>query len=321
LLVDPTPARTAPPPGTGPGPTPRAPTTVDDGPGTAPVSLEASYELCRALHRRHGTTYYWATRALPRIKQHHVHALYGLCRYADEIVDALDDGAGPVERGRTLPALRAELLDGLERRSSRHPVLRAVVHTALAFDLEPALFERFFAAMARDLTVTQYETYDDLMGYMDGSAAVIGELMLPILEPVDPAAALPGARDLGVAFQLTNFLRDVGEDLDRGRVYLPQEDLRRFGADPWRRQVDEPWRALCRFEIDRIRSLYRSADAGVAHLPPRSAAGIRAARVLYAEILDRIEANGYDVFSQRARVPTGRKLRVAARELIRRGRR
>jgi 15-cis-phytoene synthase len=282
-----------------------------------PVTLEDSYRACRVLHRRHGTTYYWATRALPRIKQHHVHALYGLCRYADEIVDDLASTATVEEKASALEGLRIELDHGLARGHSPHLVLKAVVHTARAFDLAPELFERFFDAMAKDLSVDRYETYDDLLGYMDGSAAVIGELMLPILEPVDPVAALPGARDLGIAFQLTNFLRDVGEDLDRGRVYLPQEDLRRFGADPARRRVDEPWRQLCRFEIDRIRQLYASADIGIGHLPARSAGGIRAARVLYSQILERIEANDFDVFTRRARVPLPRKLGVATRELVR----
>ena len=119
-----------------------------------------------------------------------------------------------------------------------------------------------------------------------------------------------------MAFQLTNFLRDVAEDLDRGRVYIPQEDLRRFGADPERRTVDEPWRALMRFEIDRCHRLYRSADLGIALLPPASARCIRAARVLYAGILDRIEAAEYDVFTSRARVPTWRKLATVARVAV-----
>ncbi len=132
---------------------------------------------------------------------------------------------------------------------------------------------------------------------MDGSAAVIGEMMLPILEPRSPAATEP-ARDLGRAFQLTNFLRDVGEDLDRGRLYLPVDDVDRFGADPAGRRVTPAWRALMRFEIDRARRLYTSADAGIALLPPWSARAIAAARTLYAAILDEIEASDYDVFAQ-----------------------
>ncbi len=122
--------------------------------------------------------------------------------------------------------------------------------------------------MRTDLTRRAYETWDDLLGYMDGSAAVIGEMMLPVLQP-GPRRPRAPARALGLAFQLTNFLRDVGEDLDRGRVYLPQEDLRRFGADPWQRVVTPEWRALMAFEIDRNRRLYREADDGLAVLPRR----------------------------------------------------
>jgi phytoene synthase len=145
---------------------------------------------------------------------------------------------------------------------------------------------------------------------------VIGEMMLPILEPLTPDALGP-ARDLGNAFQLTNFLRDVNEDLDRGRVYVPQEDLRRFGADPARRRADDAWVALMRFEIDRCRELYRSADRGVTMLPPQSAKCIRAARVLYSRILDVIEQQHYDVFSRRARVPTWQKALLVGRTLAR----
>jgi len=182
-------------------------------------------------------------------------------------------------------------------------------------DLDPYESPGLGEHLAMDLTVTGYATWDDLLGYMDGSAAVIGEMMLPILEPLTPDALEP-ARDLGNAFQLTNFLRDVAEDLDRGRVYLPREDLDRFGADPARRAVDQPWRQAMAFEIDRARALYRSADRGAAMLPPSSARCIRAARTLYSEILDRIEASGYDVFTHRATVPTWRKATLAGRMMI-----
>ena len=204
----------------------------------------------------------------------------------------------------------------LERGRSDDPVLKAVVHTVRAFDIDPDCFRRFLRSMTMDLTVTRYESWKDLRVYMDGSAAVIGEMMLPILEPLDPAAA-PHARDLGDAFQLTNFLRDVAEDLDRGRVYLPQEDLRRYDADPSRRQVTPEWTALMRFEIGRCRRLYVSADIGIGMLPPQSARCVRAARVLYSRILDVIEEQGYDVFTQRARVPTWQKAALVARHLRR----
>jgi phytoene synthase len=278
------------------------------------VTLEQSYEHCRQLNKRYGHTYYWSTFALPRVKRHHVWALYGFCRHADDIVDDL--GPASVEvREKALTDLGDRLFADLEAGQSDDLVLKAVVHTIRAFGHDPECFRRFLASMAMDLTVTEYATWDDLLVYMDGSAAVIGEMMLPILEPLDPAA-YGHARDLGNAFQLTNFLRDVAEDLDRGRVYLPQEDLQRFGADPHRRVVDDAWRELMAFEIDRARSLYASADLGVAMLPPASARCVAGARTLYSQILDRIEAAGYDVFSQRATVPTWRKAATAARTAV-----
>jgi 15-cis-phytoene synthase len=283
---------------------------------TSTSALEASYAHCRELNRRHGTTYYWSTYALPAAKRPHVWALYGFCRHADDIVDDLGDVPTEVRRA-ALTDLGDRLFAAIADGRSEDPVLAAVVHTIGTFGIEPACFERFLGAMALDLDVSRYETYDDLLGYMDGSAAVIGEMLLPILEPLDPAA-FGHARDLGVAFQLTNFLRDVDEDLDRGRVYIPQEDLRRFGADPHRRTVDGAWHDLMRFEIDRCRTLYRSADLGIALLPPSSARCIRAARVLYSGILDRIEDADHDVFSTRARVPTWRKLATVAKVAVER---
>ena len=169
--------------------------------------------------------------------------------------------------------------------------------------------------MAMDLTHRSYATWDDLCGYMEGSAAVIGEMMLPVLQPLSPAAKEP-ARALGLAFQLTNFLRDVGEDLDRGRVYLPQDDLRRFGADPPPAVVTPQWRALMAFEIERNRQLYARRPEGVPLLPPASARCVATALGLYSRILDRIEAPDYDVFSGRARVPTWRKAVTAATVLV-----
>jgi 15-cis-phytoene synthase len=282
------------------------------------ITLDESYRRCRALHRRHGTTYFWATYALPAVKRPAVHALYGFCRHADEIVDSLDDTA--VEgRAKALAELDRRLFDDLDAGGSDHPVLRAVVHTIRAFAIDPDCFRRFLRSMAMDLTVSTYETYADLRVYTDGSAAVIGEMMLPILEPVDAEAAYGPARDLGEAFQLTNFLRDIGDDLDRGRVYLPQEDVRRFGAAEamHERRITPGFAELLRFEIERTRRLYESADTGIDLLPPASARCVRSARRLYAGILDEIETIEFDVFARRARVPTYRKLVTVAGEVVR----
>mgnify|MGYP001382834087 CR=1 FL=1 len=279
------------------------------------TALADSYERCRRLNKRYGTTYYWSTFLLPRAKRRHVHALYGFCRCADDIVDDL--GPAPAEaRGAALQAFGDRFFADLEEGESDDPVLKAVVHTVREFDIDPGCFSRFLRSMTMDLTIASYQSYDDLLVYMDGSAAVIGEMMLPILEPLSPSALGP-ARDLGNAFQLTNFLRDVAEDADRGRVYIPQEDIDRFGAaQAWEeRQVTPGFVALLRFEVARTRALYESAASGAGHLPPSSARCVEGARVLYAGILDRIEKAGYDVWTQRASVPTWRKVAVAARAL------
>ena len=277
------------------------------------VTLEHSDAECLRLNRRHGTTYYWSTAVLPAVKRHHVHALYAFCRSADDIVDDLAP-ASVEERAAALGAFGDRFFADLGAGTSDDPVLKAVVHTVRAFDIEPTAFRRFLRSMRMDLTVASYATYDDLREYMDGSAAVIGEMLLPILEPTSEAAR-PHARDLGDAFQLTNFLRDVAEDLDRGRVYLPQEDVHRFAAEGAlaERRVTPGFVDLMRFEIDRCRGLYASADLGLAMLPPASRRCVGAARVLYSRILERIEAADYDVFTTRARVPTWQKAATVAR--------
>jgi phytoene synthase len=198
---------------------------------------------------------------------------------------------------------------------STDPVMAAVVHTVITRGIDPECFERFFDAMAMDLTRTTYQTWEDLRDYMEGSAAVIGEMMLPVLEP-NSEAAKPPARSLGLAFQLTNFLRDVDEDLDRGRVYLPQDDLLLFDVDLESREATPQWRAFMAYEIERNRALYSFADTGIALLPPRSARCVGTARVLYSQILDQIERKRYDVFSGRARIPTWRKAATAARIMV-----
>jgi 15-cis-phytoene synthase len=281
--------------------------------------LAAAYERCRELHRRHGRTYYLATRLLPAWKRRHVHALYGFTRYADDIVDRTA-ALPPQERAQRLFDWSARFLAGLAGEPVDDPLLPAVLHTIQVFDIDVADFDLFLKSMAADLTVSAYRTYDDLLGYMEGSAAVVGTMMLPILGSSDPAAAREPARQLGLAFQLTNFIRDVGEDLERRRVYLPQEDLARFGVAPAdlvaaaaARRATPPIKELIGYEVQRARAHYAAAAAGIPLLDPSSQACIRAAYHIYGAILTEVERQDNDVLVGRAVVPRLRRLAMAAR--------
>jgi 15-cis-phytoene synthase len=287
--------------------------------GLEPRTLGAAYERCRQLHARHGRTYYLATLLLPRWKRRHVHALYGFVRYADEIVDDLDSTLDRPAQAAALRAWGERFFAGLHGAPVDDPVLPAVLHTVRAFALDVADFERFLDSMAMDLTVDGYRTYQDLCRYMEGSAAVIGTMMAPILESADPPAAREHARQLGLAFQLTNFLRDIAEDLQRGRVYLPAEDLARFGvgrAELAAAQASPRVAELLAFEVERARGHYRAAEPGIELLAPSSRPCVRVAFQLYGGILDEVERAGYQVLDRRVRVPRHRRLSVAGRHLI-----
>lgn len=287
--------------------------------GVEPWTLGAAYERCRQLHARHGRTYYLATRLLPGWKRRHVHALYGFVRYADEIVDDLSSTLDHQRRAAALRAWGEHFFAGLRGAPCHDPVLPAVLHTVRAFELDVADFEKFLDSMAMDLDTDGYQTYQDLLGYMDGSAAVIGTMLTPILETSDPPAAREHARQLGLAFQLTNFIRDVAEDLSRGRVYLPQADLERFGvgrADLAATRATPQVAELLAFQVDRARAHYRAAQPGIDLLAPSSRPCIRVATRLYQAILDEVERAGYQILQGRVRVPRHRRLSVASRQLI-----
>ncbi|MFF4622703.1 phytoene/squalene synthase family protein [Nonomuraea jabiensis] len=282
------------------------------------MTLTASYERCRRLHARYGRSYYLATRLLPQWKRRHVHALYGFARYADEIVDSFTMTA---DRSRALDALTARVEAGLAGARPDDPVLPAFLHTVHSFGIGHDDIGAFLASMRADLSVTRYATYDDLLGYMAGSAAAIGTMMLPVLEPAPGCeeAAREPARQLGLAFQLTNFLRDIGEDFARGRVYLPLEDLDKFGVqaeDLGARRCGTALRDLLAFEAGRARDHYCAAGGGISLLVASSRPCVRAASDLYGGILDEIERCDFEVLADRVRVPRRRKAAVFARHLL-----
>jgi phytoene synthase len=183
----------------------------------------------------------------------------------------------------------------------------------LRWDIPLEYFTAFLHSMTMDLTVTEYRTFDDLYEYVYGSAAVIGLQMVPILEP-EAAEAFDRARDLGIAFQLANFIRDVNEDLDRGRVYLPLDELAEFGvtrADLEKREATPAVKAALAGQIARVKDLEERSRSGIALLHPSSRDCIEAARILYCGIVDEVVNQDYEVFRTRATVPMRRRIAVA----------
>ena len=284
-----------------------------DAAGITDPDLRRAYETCRQLNAEHGKTYYLATLLLPPNKRPFVHALYGFARYADEIVDDLSSTLTIEEKTEVLTQWSANFLENLKDNKPVDDVCLAVTHTIRTWDIPIIYFEAFLESMKMDLTVTEYKTFDDLMTYVYGSASVIGLQMVPILEPSDDRA-YEHAQQLGVAFQLANFIRDVGEDLERGRVYLPLDDFAQFGvtrADLEKRIATPAIKQALAFQVQRVRDLEEASRAGIEMLEPAARPCIETARVLYCGIVDAVEAIDYEVFTRRASVSLSRRLRVA----------
>ena len=281
--------------------------------GITDPQLRASYSECKRLNSLHGKTYYLATLLLPASKRPFVHALYGFARYADEIVDDLASTLTPQKKAEVLRTWSSAVLRGLETGNSSDLVGRALIDTVQRFDIPHQHFVDFLHSMEMDLTVTEYQTFDDLYEYVYGSAAVIGLQMVPILGG-DTVNSLEAAKNLGVAFQLANFIRDVGEDLDRGRIYLPLQELAEHGVTRQmleaRKLTPEIVSAL-KFQIARVRQLQKAAEPGIALLDKTSQPCIRAASEVYCGIVDEVEKIGYDIFNKRATTSTARRARVA----------
>ena len=294
-----------------------------DAAGIADPRLRAAYRRCRQIAAEHGRTYFLATRLLAPDQRPAVHALYGFARHADDILDELNPALDVSARANLLQQLSDRFFAGSEHHDE--PVLAAAAHTLRRYGIPADLFEDFLASMRMDLTITDYPDRAALNRYMRGSAEVIGLQMLPVLGTVGATEeAAPYAEALGRAFQLTNFLRDVAEDLTRNRIYLPADELAAFCVDRelmmWcqrHRRTDARVRAALAAQHEITREIYRFAADGIALLAPRSRPCVATASTLYSEILDCIEDSDFSVFSQRATVGTTRRLQVAGGALLR----
>jgi len=270
--------------------------------------LESAYEHCESITAVHSRSFHLASRPLTPEKRRAARALYAFCRVSDDIVD----------RGQVAP--QDQLASWRKRATSAHPPADDLVAVAwadarLRHAVPMRYAEQLIDGVARDFEQTRYETFDSLAAYCYGVASTVGLMSMHIIGFAGPEA-IPYAIKLGVALQMTNILRDVGEDWRTGRVYLPQDELLRFELsekDIDRSVVTERWRSFMRFQIDRNRRLYNEAMPGVALLNRDGRFAIAAAADLYRAILDEIERNGYDNFTRRAAVPAGRKLRMLPR--------
>jgi len=285
--------------------------------GIVDPTLRASYQECKRLNSIHGKTYYLATLLLPPAKRPHVHALYGFARYADEIVDDLASNLTLDEKAFVLKKWSNQVLSDIKSGSSNDPIAAALVDTTSRFKIPIAHFEAFLHSMNMDLSVRQYQTYEDLHEYVYGSAAVIGLQMVSVLGTISPDAvtsANEAAEKLGIAFQLANFIRDVGEDLDRGRVYLPMTELEAHGVNRQmlEARVTTPQiKSALKEQIQRVRRLQNESTAGIKLLTPGARQCIQAASQLYCGIVDEVEKIDYQIFTKRAKTSNWRRTKVA----------
>jgi len=266
-------------------------------------ALRRAYRYCARVTHQHSRTFHLASGLLPPAKRKAVRALYAFCRVSDDLVDRAN--CDPLSR---LDEWRVRSLTA--HPPTDDPVALAWSDTLARYRIPSQYAHQLIDGVARDLKVRRYATFDDLAEYAYGVASTVGLMSMHIVGFQGPEA-IPYAIKLGVALQLTNILRDVGEDWACGRLYLPQDELRAFGldeADIAADRVDDRWRSLARFQIDRNRSLYAEAMPGIAMLHPDGRFAIAAAAELYQAILADIEAHDYDVFRRRAHVTARSKI-------------
>ena len=263
----------------------------------------SAYRVCRRMQRRHDPTYYWATLRLPREVRPAVHALYGFVRGADQLVDGADRSPDSAARRWALDCWQAELERGIASGCSRHPVIAALVDAGRRHDLPLAELSVYMDSMRLDCGPVRVATRAELDHYMRGSAGAVGLIMAPLLGV--PAELHSTVAELGTAFQLTNFIRDVREDYELDRVYLPAEERARLGVsvdDIAQRRTTDGLRTLLAAEVMRARHMF--ATTAILHevLDPALRPGVRLARSVYERVLDRVETLGFDVLGDPVRL-------------------
>jgi len=282
--------------------------------------LQKAYTQCRLITRVHAKTFYMATRFLPYAKQRSIFAIYGLCRYLDDLVDESEDlvknhQISPGQVYEQLDIFKKNLIKTYRGVDQSDPILVAFSDTLKRFEISLELPLLLLDGVKSDLSKNRYETFDELYDYSYKVASVVG-LMTSEVFGYSNKKALDYAVDLGIAMQLTNILRDVGEDLHRNRIYLPAEELSEFNVDMdafKNGEITLEFISLMQFQINRARQYYDQAELGISMLSRDSRLPVRLARENYSRILDKIEENNYDVFNHRAFLSSTEKLSIIPR--------
>lgn len=270
-------------------------------------------ERSKAIQRRTGRTFHFATRLLPERIRHATYVLYAFFRLADDVVDDPNPPPPDVQH-TTLERIRQEALGVQE---TTDPVLGAFQDLREQYAIPDREVNAFIAAMKQDISLERYETYEDLEDYLRGSSVAVAYMMVSVLEPENVERARPHAKALGEAFQLTNFLRDVQEDVrEYGRIYLPRSTLKHHDVTDEqieRLEFTDGFAAAMQTELERTETLYRQGVDGIAFLPDGSQFAVLLAAVLYADHHQLIREQGYDVLSNRPTLSIVRRVELLAR--------
>lgn len=288
------------------------------------TELRLAYAHCRSITRKHAKTFYLATRFLPYQKQRSIFAVYGLCRYLDNLVDDAEDliskkKIGLREIETRLERFRARLISTYRGVEYSDPILLAFSDVLNNYKISVELPLTLLDGVKMDLTKDRYATFDELYEYSYKVASVVG-LMTSEIFGYSDQKALNHAVELGIAMQLTNILRDVGEDLNRGRIYIPKDELSHYGVtetELFNHICNEPFKELMKFQIERTRMFYSRSDLGIPMLDRDSRLPVILARENYSRILDKIEENQYQVFTQRAYLNSTEKFSILPKALLR----
>jgi phytoene synthase len=275
-------------------------------------ALNKAYEQCERITKSEAKNFYYAFRTLPSRERRAIYAAYAFCRICDDIAD---EERSPGEKRRLFEQTR-RLLNG--DGDGTHPVFEALGDAAASFGIPAQYFEEVIQGVEMDLTRTRYETFEDLRGYCYKVASTVGLICIEVFG-YEHFGAKHHAVDLGLAMQLTNVARDVREDLQRGRIYIPQDEMARFGYSERELAegvVNDAFRDLMAFQVSRARRYFESGRRLIPLLPPRSRACPRVLVEVYSAILDRIEASGYDVFQRRIGLTSGEKLFLLAKSWV-----